>query len=66
MNMLVGGITLFFGVHMLPVLSGTRTKLREAMGAGAYKGLFTLASAVGLALIVLGYGAARLGDNPQI
>lgn len=66
MNMLVGGIALFFGVHMLPILSGVRTKLREAIGAGAYKGLFTIASAVGLALIVLGYGAARLGDNPQI
>lgn len=66
MNMLVGGIALFFGVHMVPILSGVRTKLREALGAGAYKGLFTLGSAVGLVLIVMGYGAARLADNPQI
>ena len=43
MDLLIGGLVLFFGFHMIPVLPGVRTKIRSSLGAGAYKGLFSLA-----------------------
>ena len=59
MELLVLGLALFIACHMLPVFSGVRTKLRDALGEGPYKGLFSLVSLAGLVLIVIGYGAAR-------
>ncbi|MFN7726099.1 MAG: NnrU family protein [Rubrivivax sp.] len=61
MSALILGLVLFLGVHSLRIFAeGWRTQLRARWGANAYKGVYTLVSLVGFALIVWGYGQARL------
>lgn len=64
MGILILGLLLFFGIHLVPVLPGLRARLAGALGERAYKGAFTLASALGLALVVIGY--ARAPSAPQM
>ncbi|QDZ29733.1 NnrU family protein [Noviherbaspirillum sp. UKPF54] len=64
MTMLILGLVLFLGIHLLPVLAPVRNKLFDALGERKYKGLFSLVSAIGLALIVVGY--ARAPSEPQL
>jgi uncharacterized membrane protein len=60
MLFLVIGLVLFLGVHSVRIVSdGWRTQTLARMGEGPWKGLYSLVSAVGLALIVWGYGLAR-------
>ena len=60
MGMLVLGVVLFLGVHSMRIFADDwRGSLIARRGEGAYKGLYALASIVGLALIVWGYGLAR-------
>lgn len=66
MNLLVAGLVVFLGCHMLPILSGLRSTLREKLGAGPYKVAFSVVSLAGLVLIVMGYAAARDAGSPLI
>jgi len=51
---------LFLGVHSVRIVAdGWRTQTLARMGEMPWKGLYSLVSAVGLALIVWGYGLAR-------
>ena len=60
MTLLILGLVLFLGVHSVRIFAeGWRAGVRARLGERAYRGLFTLASLVGLVLIVWGYGAAR-------
>jgi uncharacterized membrane protein len=60
MGMLVLGMVLFLGVHSVRVFAdGWRGSLIARRGEGTYKGLYSLASIAGFALIVWGYGLAR-------
>ena len=57
---LVLGLVIFLGVHSVRMLAdGWRTRTRARMGEGAYKGFYSLASVLGFALIVWGFGVAR-------
>lgn len=57
---LVLGLLLFLGVHSLSIVApGGRDRLVHRLGENAFKGLYSLASLVGLGLIVWGYGLAR-------
>lgn len=58
MAILVIGLVLFLGIHLLPVLTGVRNALYTRMGEKGYKGMFSLVSALGLVLIVVGYAHA--------
>lgn len=55
MALLLLGLVLFFGTHAVTMLRETRAQLIERFGPGAYKGLYTLGSGVGLVLIVWGF-----------
>ncbi len=55
MGMLVAGLLLFFGVHVVPMQGGVRANLVERFGEPFYKGLFSIASLTGFVLIVLGF-----------
>lgn len=68
MMLLALGIAVFLGVHLLPTQTELRSGLIARFGTGAYKAAFALLSAVGLALIVLGYHKLQVmpGKNPQI
>ena len=68
MATLIGGLALFFIVHLVPMLPSLRAGLVERLGAGPYRGLFSVVSIAGLVLIVLGYGQMQgLGrGNPEL
>ena len=59
MTLLVLGLALFLGIHSFATLRTARAGLIARLGEGPYKGLFSLVSAAGLVLIVVGYGAYR-------
>ena len=65
MSWLVLGLVLFLGVHSVAIVSPEgRNRLAAQLGDNAWKGLYSLVSAVGLGLIVWGYGLAR--ENPVL
>jgi uncharacterized membrane protein len=60
MLVLVVGLLMFLGVHSVSmVASDWRAATIARLGERPWKGLYSLASALGLALIVVGYGLAR-------
>jgi uncharacterized membrane protein len=60
MLVLVAGLILFLGIHSVSIAApGWRGAMVARMGAGPWKGVYSLASGVGLALLVVGYGIAR-------
>ena len=60
MAYLILGLVLFLGVHSVRIVAeGWRTQTQARWGAGAYKGIYTVISLVGLGLIVWGFGVAR-------
>lgn len=60
MTMLVLGLLLFLGIHSARIVAeGPRTRFIAQRGAGAWKGLYTVVSLAGFALLVWGYGLAR-------
>ena len=61
MKVLLVGLVVFLGVHTLSTLSAPRAALIGRLGEGPYKGLYSLLSAVGLVLIVWGFGSYRGG-----
>ncbi len=66
MWMLVAGLVLFVGTHLVTTRTYTRRDAIARLGEGGYKGLYSLSVAVGLVLIIVGYGRAQLGANPLI
>jgi uncharacterized membrane protein len=65
MAILVLGLILFLGVHSVRIFADPwRTRTITARGEKFYKGLYTLVSLAGFALIVWGYGLAR--HNPVV
>lgn len=65
MALLVLGLVLFLGVHAIAIVSPAgRDRLAARWGEPLYKGLYSLVSALGLALIVWGYSLSR--ENPVL
>lgn len=63
MIIFVLGLVLFLGIHLVPVLPATRSHMRESFGEKRYKGMFSIISALGLALIVIGYSRTPAGPR---
>jgi uncharacterized membrane protein len=60
MTVLVFGLVLFLGLHSMRMFAdGWRSTQIARLGEGPWKGLYSLVSAVGLVLIVWGYGISR-------
>ncbi|MGE0845066.1 MAG: NnrU family protein [Flavobacteriaceae bacterium] len=59
MIVLLIGMAVFVGIHSVPMLPALRARLVKRLGAGGWRGVFSLASLAGLVLIVVGYGMAR-------
>jgi uncharacterized membrane protein len=55
MALLIAGLVLFFGIHLVPTMPALRTRWISASGEMRYRLVFALVSALGLALIVIGY-----------
>jgi len=58
MTTLIVGLALFFGIHLLPSATDLRQSLLNRLGAGPYKGLYSIISLLGFVLIVVGMAAA--------
>jgi len=63
MTLLVVGLVLFLGIHLLPVVPPLRDAVRSRLGTNGYRGAFTIASLAGIVLIVVGYRAAGPGEQ---
>lgn len=60
MMYLVLGLILFLGIHSVSIVAPAWRDARSAaLGEGAWKGLYTLVSIAGFALLIYGYGLAR-------
>jgi uncharacterized membrane protein len=58
MSLLIAGLLLFTIIHLIPAASpATRAGLVEKLGDGPYRGLFSVAILISLALIVFGWRA---------
>jgi len=65
MTYLILGLIIFLGVHSVRMVADNwRTRTRRRLGAGIWKGLYSLASLAGLALVAWGFDAAR--DQPLL
>lgn len=60
MTFLILGLILFLGTHSIRLVAdGWRTAQVGRLGLNRWKGLYSLASALGLGLVVWGYGLSR-------
>jgi uncharacterized membrane protein len=60
MLVLVVGLVLFLGIHSVSIVAPRwRLSVIERLGEMPWKGLYTVASIVGIVLVVIGYGMAR-------
>lgn len=68
MLILILGLVIFLGVHLVPTSVPLRDGLRARFGATAYQIGFSVASLLGLVLIVYGFGKVQglPGKNPVI
>lgn len=65
MTLLILGLLVFLGVHSTRIVAeGWRGRFIAQRGEMAWKGLYAVASIAGFALIVWGYGQARLQPVP--
>ena len=60
MSELIIGLLLFLGMHSIAIVApGARDRWAAAMGANAWRGLYSLFSIAGFALLIHGYAIAR-------
>jgi uncharacterized membrane protein len=57
------GLVLFLGLHLIPTVPALKAQLVHVFGENRYKGLFALLAALGLLLIIAGYGRAPAGPT---
>ncbi len=60
MLILLTGIIIIIGIHLIPGFPTLRTKLTNRLGEWPYKGLFSTISLIGLLLIIWGWKSADL------
>ncbi|MGF7161060.1 putative membrane protein [Rhodoligotrophos appendicifer] len=58
MTLLTIGLILFFGIHLVP-LTPLKAPFQIKFGEGAYKGIFSIVSLIGLILIIWGFASTR-------
>lgn len=67
MIVLVAGLLLFLGPHSVRLVADDwRSERIASMGEGRWKGLYSLVSLVGFALIIWGYGMARASQGAPL
>jgi uncharacterized membrane protein len=66
MLLLVVGLVLFLGIHLVPTSPDLRAGLVARFGEPAYKVAFALVSLLGLVVIVLGYHKLQLNPGKNV
>ncbi len=64
--LLVLGLILFLGVHILTTYRDVRAAIIQSTGEGTYKILYSLVSVAGIALIAWGFGRYHAGGEYQV
>ncbi len=60
MEILILGLVLFLGIHCLRIVAPHwRQRMVDKLGLGPWKGIYSVASLLGLGMIIWGYGQAR-------
>jgi len=60
MNLLIVGLLLFLGMHSVSIVAPRWRDAQVArLGEGPWKGIYSVLSIAGFALLIYGYGAAR-------
>ena len=59
MEILLLGVIIFFGVHLVPSFVNFRDKVISRLGEAKYKGLYSIAALIGLILIIYGMSEAE-------
>jgi uncharacterized membrane protein len=59
LSVMILGLVLFLGVHLLTTQRGLRARFVVSMGEGGYKGFYSLVSLAGLGLMVWGFAHYR-------
>ncbi|MGO4524763.1 NnrU family protein [Microvirga sp. 2MCAF35] len=59
MTLLIAGLVIFLGIHSFSMARRRRAALIARIGEGPYKGLYSLVSLIGIALIAVGFGQYR-------
>jgi len=66
MTMLIVGLAIFFGVHLVRVVAPDyRTAMMNRMGTWGWKGVYALVALVGFVIMVMGYAEIRF-TSPQL
>ena len=60
---LIAGLALFLGVHLVPAVPGARRGLVARWGEPRYKAIFSLVAAAGLVTLVAGYALGTPGPR---
>lgn len=55
MGVMIVGLALFLGIHLVPVAQPLRSRLAARLGDKRYRALFAAIAGIGLILIVVGY-----------
>jgi uncharacterized membrane protein len=64
MNILLVGLVIFGGIHLFSMLAPSeRDRIKQRLGEGPWKGLYSLVSLVGLGLIIWGFSRTRSGPE---
>ena len=63
MALMIVGLVMFLGAHLVPTGPALRASLLARAGERRYKGVFTLVSLAGLVLVVVGYRMADRGEQ---
>jgi uncharacterized membrane protein len=66
MTILLLGLVIFIGAHSFTMARAPRAHAIGRLGEGAYKGLYSLVSLLGLVLIIWGFGAYRAEGYIQV
>ncbi|MBO6946753.1 MAG: NnrU family protein [Rhodospirillales bacterium] len=59
MTFLIAGLIVFFGIHVFPLFPAHRDAAIAKLGIQGYRGTFALVAAIGLGLMIYGYGTAE-------
>jgi uncharacterized membrane protein len=67
MALLILGLVLFLGIHVLPMNPPLKSSVLARVGERGYRFVFSILSGIGLVLIIIGFGHLRgSGQNVQL
>lgn len=63
--LLIAGLLIFLGIHSISIVApGARDRWAAAVGANAWRGVYSVISLAGFVMLIYGYGIAR--QSPQV